>query len=491
MKIIVDSSEFIRRPVRRSVHQIGGIGAFGRFRVWNKNPSCSPFIKGRYRGILQVLTLNSQLLTLNFLYALLLFTFHFQLSTVLYASTRPVVIVASYDGAISPAATEWLISALRTANESQANALVIELDTPGGLLESTRLLVREIVASSVPVVVYVSPAGARAASAGTFITMAGHIAAMSPGTRIGAAHPVELGKEMKGDMRSKIENDTVAFIKSIAESKNRNVKWAEDAVRKSSSVTEYEALSLGVVDLVAKDLPSLLESIDGRKIVTTGGTKVLQTKDAEQKKYPMNFRVKILRILTDPNIAYILMMVGIYGILYEIMSPGAVFPGVAGSICLILGLYAMQTLPINYAGVALLVLAVLLFIIESQIASGLLGLGGVIALALGSLMLISGDFPYMQISRSLILSVIVTTGIFLFIVIGIMLKIRRRKPVSGTESMIGQIATAKTNLEPKGQVLLGGEIWNAESSEKILQGEEVEITAVDKLKLIVKKRPNR
>ncbi|OGR56718.1 MAG: hypothetical protein A3I11_05900 [Elusimicrobia bacterium RIFCSPLOWO2_02_FULL_39_32] len=405
-----------------------------------------------------------------------------------YASTQPVVLVASYDGAITPAAEEWLGSALRVAHEKNVSCLIIELDTPGGLLESTRILVKEISASSIPVVVYVSPQGARAASAGTFITLAAHIASMAPQTRIGAAHPVELGKTTEGDMRAKIENDTVAFIKTIAESRKRNSKWAEDAVRKSSSATEQEALQLGVIDLIAKDLDELIERIHGKVVETSSGKKGLITKGAKKEIFPMSLRVKILKTITDPNIAYLLMMIGIYGILYELMNPGAVLPGVAGAISLLLGLYSLQTLPINYAGAGLIVLAVVLFVIESQIPSGLAGLGGVIALALGSLMLVRVEFPYWQISRPLIFSTVILTALLLFILIVLLLRIRKTKVVSGVEGMIGQTATAKTNLSPLGQVIYGGEIWNAESLETILEGEEVEIMQVVKLKLIVKRK---
>lgn len=412
----------------------------------------------------------------------------FAVPTAVAMDQRPTVLVASYEGAITPASSEWMISAIRRANQSKASALVIELDTPGGLLESTRILVREIMASPVPIILYVSPSGSRAASAGTFITMAGHIAAMAPGTRIGAAHPVEMGRETAGDMRSKIENDTVAFIKNIAASRNRNAEWAEFAVRKSSSATDQEALHLKVIDLVAKDLPNLLDEIDGRKVETASGPQILRTKNAEVKSYPLNLRVKVLRTISDPNIAYILMMIGFYGILYEIFHPGAVLPGVAGGICLILGLYAFQTLPVSTAGIALLVLALLLFIIESQVTNGLLGLGGVIALALGSLMLIPSEFPELQIHRELILGAVVTTSLFIFFVVWLLLKVKNRRAVTGIEGMIGKTAVAKTELDPKGQVACGGEIWTAESNEKILAGEEVEVISVQDLKLIVKKK---
>ncbi|MBI1979209.1 MAG: nodulation protein NfeD, partial [Elusimicrobia bacterium] len=392
----------------------------------------------------------------------------------LFASTRPFVLIASYDGSIGPASCEWLVSAIRNAEQEGANALIFQIDTPGGLLESTRLLVKEMLSSPCPIVVYVSPAGSRAASAGTFITLAAHVAAMAPGTRIGAAHPVELGKASEGDLRLKLENDTVAFIKSIAEIRKRNSSWAEDSVRKSSSSTEGEALALGAIDCVAKDLDDLFKKIDGKAVATAGGEKVLRTQDSERRYFPMSLRVKFFKTLTDPNIAYILLIVGMYGLLYEIISPGAIFPGVAGSICLLVGLYAMQTLPVNYAGVGLLILAVLLFVIESQVVSGLIGLGGLIALALGSLLLVPQEFPGFKIETSLVLSVSVLTGLFLFFAVAALLKVRQRKPVSGAEGIVGETAVAKTDLTPRGQVLYGGEIWNAQSEENVLQGEEVE-----------------
>lgn len=404
------------------------------------------------------------------------------------AETDPWILTATYDGAINPAAAEWLIGALRKAHQKQAEAVVIELDTPGGLLESTRILVQEIMASSVPVAVYIAPSGARGASAGTFIALSAHIAAMAPGTRIGAAHPVELGKASEGDLRAKMENDAVAFIKSVAEARGRNAQWAEDAVRKSSSATEQEALRLRVVDCIAPDLPKLLQWMDGREVVTASGKTRMRTRDARRETYGMTLRVKILKTLSDPNIAYILMMVGVYGILYEMMNPGAVFPGVAGGICLILGLYALQTLPISYAGAALMVLALLLFAIESQITSGLVGLGGIVALLLGSLMLIPEEFPEFRISRALIFSLTGLTAAILSGLVWLMLKIKNRAIASGPESMAGEAGVAATALDPEGQVLVRGEIWNAEAPQRVEAGEPVEVVSVKDLKLLVRKK---
>lgn len=410
------------------------------------------------------------------------------LTSVAIAAEKPRVLVASYDGAIGPASAEWLSSAIRTAHRENVQAVIIELDTPGGLLESTRLLVMDMVASSVPVVLYVTPSGARAASAGAFISMAAHVSAMAPGTRIGAAHPVEMGQESKGDMRAKMENDAAAFIRTLAEGSGRNAQWAEDAVRKSSSATEKEALALRVVELVVKDRAALLDALDGRKVKTAAGVVTLRTKGADVRVYPMNWRVKALKTITDPNVAYILMMVGIYGILYEIIHPGAIFPGVAGGISLILGLYALQTLPVNTAGIALLFLAVLFFVIETQVVSGLLGLGGILSLIFGSLLLIHGDFPEWQVSRALIAGVSLTTAIFLGGALWLIAQIRKAKPVTGAESMAGRTALAKTALNPEGQVLVNGEIWTARADQPVAVGETVEVISVDNLKLKVRKQ---
>ena len=401
----------------------------------------------------------------------------------------PVVLEVSYEGAIGPAAGEWLSSALKAAEESRAEALLIELDTPGGLLESTRLLVRDIAASPVPVIAYVAPSGARAASAGTFIVLACPVAAMAPGTRIGAAHPVELGRETQGDMRAKMENDAAAFIRGLAAERGRNAAWAEAAVRLSSSCTEQEALRLHVVDLVARDVPDLLAQADGRKVKTAAGERILHTRGAVVRKLELPFRVKFLRTITDPNIAYLLMMIGIYGILYEIIHPGVVLPGVLGGICLILGLYALQTLPVNAAGVALLLLAALLFAIETQVVSGVLAVGGVVSLILGSLLLIPREFPFFQVSRPLIFAVVLMTTVLFGAALAFLLRIRRARPVSGVEGMIGRTASAREALAPKGTVLFSGEIWQAEAAgEPIPPGAEVEVVAVEGLKLIVRRK---
>jgi membrane-bound serine protease (ClpP class) len=343
--------------------------------------------------------------------------------------------VATYEGVINPVAAEYLSDTLSEATLRQGEVLVIRLDTPGGLDTSMRLIIKDITASEIPVIVYVAPTGARAASAGVFITLAAHIAAMSPGTNIGAAHPVAMGGgEMDEEMKKKVENDAAAYIKSLAEERGRNVTWAEDAVRQSVSATEKEALDLGVIDLIADDLISLMAMVHGREVETVRGKQTLQTKDASIEFIPISLRLKILNALSNPNIAYILMMLGIYGLIFELSNPGAILPGVVGAICLILAFYSFQTLPINYAGLLLILLGIILFIVEINVPSfGLLTMGGIISLALGSLMLVKTKLPYMRISYYVIFPTVLATALFFALVLGMAWKAHRHRPMTGIE----------------------------------------------------------
>jgi membrane-bound serine protease (ClpP class) len=295
------------------------------------------------------------------------------------------VVVAVYEGVINPVAAEYVQDAILTAQERQAQALLIRLDTPGGLDTSMRLIIKDITGATVPVIAYVSPSGGRAASAGVFITMAAHVAAMAPGTNIGAAHPVAMGGgEMDKTMREKVENDSAAYIKSIAEQRGRNAAWAENAVRKSVSATEKEALKLKVIDLVADDVPALLKMVNGRTVTLTTGSVTLRTDSSVIHDYPMSLRLNLLKALSDPNIAYILMTVGTIGLMAELYNPGAILPGIVGAISLILAFYSFQSLPVNYAGLLLMALGILFFILEASVTSyGLLAIGGVISMLLG------------------------------------------------------------------------------------------------------------
>ncbi|HUK57173.1 MAG TPA: nodulation protein NfeD [Nitrospiria bacterium] len=399
------------------------------------------------------------------------------------------VTVAVYDGIINPVAAEYLTRLIDDAEKNHREALVIQLDTPGGLDTSMRMIVKAMGASEVPVIVYVSPTGARAASAGVFITLAAPIAAMAPGTNIGAAHPVSMtGGEMDKEMKKKVENDAAAYIKSIAEKHGRNARWAEDAVRESVSATETEALKLKIIDLVAPDLPALLSAVDGRTVDTASGRRTLQTKSAAVERVDMSGRLKILNALSDPNIAYILMLLGIYGLIFELYSPGAILPGVVGAICIILAFYSFQTLPINYAGLLLILAAIVMFIAEIKVPSyGLLTVGGVIALVLGSLMLVKTDLPSMQVSLWVILPTAAATAGFFALVVGMAWKTRHQKSVAGIEGFIGASGTARTEVHPRGQILIRGEIWEAVSSEAIREGEAVEVTGIDGLTLRIKR----
>jgi membrane-bound serine protease (ClpP class) len=399
------------------------------------------------------------------------------------------VMVITLNGVINPVASEYIGKSIKIANEKKVEALVIELDTPGGLDTSMRKIVKDIISSEVPVVVYVSPSGSRAASAGVFITLAAHIAAMAPGTNIGAAHPVGLGEKMDKVMAEKATNDAAAYIRSLAERNGRNAKWAEDAVRKSISATDEEALKKGVIDLVSKDLNSLLSDIDGKKVKTVMGEKILKTANANVIREEMGFRQKILNLISDPNVAYILMLLGFYGLFFELTNPGSIFPGVMGGICLILAFYAFQTLPVNYAGLLLIILAIILFVLEIKIVShGVLTIGGIISMVIGSIMLFESPAPFMRLSLYVILPAVVITTLFFTLIIGLAVKAHRRKPVTGPEGLLGAEGVASTDItKDGGMVLLHGERWAAYSDEPISKNEKVKVEAVSRLKVKVKK----
>jgi membrane-bound serine protease (ClpP class) len=400
------------------------------------------------------------------------------------------VMVITVNGVINPVSAEYIGKGIKKAVQQKAEALVIELDTPGGLDTSMRSAIKEIVGSEVPVVVFVSPSGARAASAGVFITLSSHIAAMAPGTNIGAAHPVSLGEKMDKTVAEKATNDAAAYIKSLAETRGRNAQWAEDSVRKSISATESEALKVHIIDLVAKDTATLLSDIDGKHVQTVFGERVLRTKNARVMREGMGLRQKILNLISDPNVAYILMLLGFYGLFFELTSPGAVFPGVIGSICLILAFYAFQTLPVNYAGLLLIILAVILFILEIKIVShGVLTIGGIIAMIIGSLMLFESPGPFVRLSIYLILPAVIITALFFSLTIRLALKAHRRKPVTGREELIGMQGIAKTEITREGgMVSLHGEIWSAFSDDAIEKNDKIVVEEVRDLKLKVHKQ---
>jgi membrane-bound serine protease (ClpP class) len=394
------------------------------------------------------------------------------------------VYVVKVSGTINPGLAEYVIRSMETASREGAVCVVIQLDTPGGLGLSMRSIVMAILSSDVPVVVYVSPSGARAASAGVMITLSADIAAMAPGTNIGAAHPVNLGqKKMDETMAEKVVNDMVAYTKSIAEKRGRNSEWAEKAVRESVSVTEKEALELKVVDLIAEDLDDLLGKIDGRELKDKG---ILHTKGAGRVLLTEGLRDKILKTLSDPNIAYILMMIGLAGLYFELSHPGAIFPGVIGAMSLILAFFAFQTLPVNYAGILLIGLAIILFILEMKISSyGLLSLGGIISLFLGSIMLFEGTAPEMRLSWNVLIPTVVMISGFFVAVAGLVFRSQISRPKTGDKGLIGEVGVVKSRLEPEGKIFVHGELWNAVAPGTIEPGSKVRVVAVDRLMLKV------
>jgi len=393
------------------------------------------------------------------------------------------------DGMINPAVSDFIHRSIEKAQDANAECLVIHLNTPGGLLQSTREIVSDFLESGIPIIVYVSPGGAQCGSAGVFVTMAAHIAVMAPGTNIGAAHPVTLQGQMDSTMSEKVTNDAAAFIRTIAEKRHRNLIWAEEAVRKSVSITETEALSKNVIDLIAKNDRDLLEKIDGRQITTVKGIDTLNVRDAKIETYEMGWTERILDLLSDPNIAYILFMLGTYGLLFELYNPGLIFPGIVGVVSLLLAFYSMHTLPVNYAGLALIVFGIFLFILEIKITShGMLTIGGIISLTLGSLMLIRTPTGLEVVSLSwkvIVATVLMTTFFFAFLV-GLGLRAQRKKPTTGQEGLVGEIGESIEQLNPDGTIRVHGELWKATSSSgKIPKSTRVRIVSVKDLMLIV------
>lgn len=406
---------------------------------------------------------------------------------------QPVVFVITIDGSINPSTSDFIRKSIDEAKKNNAECLVINLNTPGGLLKSTRYIITDILTSPVPVIVYVSPSGSQAASAGVFITLASNIAVMAPGTNIGASHPVSGdGSKMDSTMMQKVTNDAAAFIRSISEKRKRNVKWSEDAVRNSVSITENEALRDSVIDLIANDLNDLIAKVNGREVETSLGKKVLNTVNPIIIKYEESWFQKFLGIISDPNIAYILMMIGMSGIMLELYNPGSILPGVVGAICILLGLYGLHTLPINYAGAGLILLAIILFIAEIKVTSfGLLTVAGVISLFIGSMMLIDPTSP-LEESVDISMNVIITTVIIItgvFIMIGMLvLKAHKRKAMTGESGMLGEFGEVFIDIvNGTGTVKVMGEIWKAVSNENIPKGQKVKIVEVKDLTIKVEK----
>jgi membrane-bound serine protease (ClpP class) len=412
-----------------------------------------------------------------------------------FAAPAPVAVM-ELEGAITPVTVRLVSIAVDKAQAEHAQALILLLDTPGGLERSMRSIVQTILNAEVPVIVYVAPTGARAASAGVFITMAAHVAAMAPATNIGAAHPVVGGGGTTDkEMMKKIENDAAAFVRSIATERGRNVEWAEKAVRSSVSATEREAVKLKIVDLIADSVPDLLTKIDGRTLKTTKGSVTLQTKDAPLKKIDVRFRDRFLALISDPNVAYILMMAGMLGLFFELSNPGAILPGVIGGISIILAFFAFQSLPINWAGLLLILFGVVLLIAEIKVVShGVLTVGGVVAMLLGSMMLF--DAPEaagaLRLSWWVIVPAVGSTAVLVVSALSFGMRALYRTPSTGASGMVGQTAVVRTPLAPEGQVAVQGELWRAVAQDgPIAAGEPVTIVGVDGLTLTVAKASNQ
>jgi membrane-bound serine protease (ClpP class) len=393
--------------------------------------------------------------------------------------------IIELEGPINPGAATFLTGGLEDAEKRDAELVIIQLDTPGGLVSSMRVMVKAIMNSPIPVVVYVAPKGAGAASAGVMITISANIAAMAPGTNIGAAHPVGAGgKDIDKDMSEKVVNDMASYGRGIAQDKGRNADWVEKAIRESVSITAEEAVEKKVVDLVAPNVDELLKLINGREIDLKQGKVTLKTLGLTKVSYTPGFRDNVLRLISDPNIAYILMMIGLAGLYFELAHPGAIFPGVIGGISLILAFYSFQTLPVNYAGVLLIALAIVFFIAEIKVASyGVLSLGGIVSLALGSIML----FEDVRVSLRLMAPTIVLIGGFFVIVSTLAFRAYRSKPQSGVEGLVGETGVVKKPMDPEGLVFVHGEYWRAVSGDKLEPGDMVTVEEVTGLMLKVRK----
>ncbi|MFQ5666034.1 MAG: nodulation protein NfeD [Candidatus Binatia bacterium] len=406
------------------------------------------------------------------------------------SATRVDLIVV--DAGINPAIADFIHESIAGAGRDGAQALVIELDTPGGLLDSTKSIVKDLLGAPLPVIVYIAPSGAGAASAGVFITLAANIAAMAPGTNIGAAHPVGgQGQNIGGDMREKVENFAASLIKTIAQERGRNVEWAEKAVRESVSITDQEALKLRVVDVVAANRQDLLRQVEGKTVRVKGQPLQLHVAGAEIVTRHMRVKQKFLNILANPNVAYLLMMAGLLGLYVEFTHPGVFFPGVAGVICLLLGMTALQVLPINYSGLALIVLGLALLITELFLPSfGVLGVGGIVAFVIGSLLLFDTPESNLTVDPKIVYAAAATFGGFTLIVSYLVVGSQRRKPALGREGLIGEIGEVRQPLQPGrpgGKIFVHGEYWNAAAAESVDVGELVEVVRVNGMCLTVRR----
>lgn len=399
----------------------------------------------------------------------------------------PVIRVLAVDGPVNPVTVDYLRKNLHESARQRENLVLIEMDTPGGLDTAMREIVKELFASPVPVAVFVTPSGARAASAGAVIGLSADILAMSAGTNIGAAHPVSVGEKPDKIMQEKMLNDAAAYAEGIARKRGRNTEMARAMVRESASITAEKALEDGVIDLIAADRAELLLKLDGRVIKRDGRDVTLRLAGGRVTVSGMTTRQRVLNAVSNPNVAYVLMMLGLLGLFFELSNPGVILPGVIGGISLLLALYAFQTLPVNYAGVLLIIFALILFIAEIKIVShGMLAVGGIISMIFGSLLLFESPEPYLRVSWDVILTTVLATALFLLFAVTKAVQAHRRRPVTGREGLVGETGRAESELAPEGKVFVRGEYWDAVSDEPIAAGEKIVVVAVEGMRVRVK-----
>lgn len=450
-------------------------------------------------------------MTGKFIGALLLVAGGLMLGGVAGGNSEDPIIQLTLEEAIGPATDDYIGRALETATQRNAQLVIIRMDTPGGLDTSMRAIIKNIINSPVPVATYVAPSGARAASAGTYILYASHIAAMAPGTNVGAATPVQMSgggappgtpdKEKdeqaprdgnESAMKRKVVNDAVAYIQSLAQMRGRNQEWAEKAVREAASLSASEALELNVIDIIATGMGDLLKQIEGREVMVQGAARTLNTAGMPVIPMEPDWRNRLLSVITNPNVAYILMLIGIYGLIFEFSNPGAIVPGTVGAISLLLALYSFQLLPVNYAGLALLLLGVGLMVAEAyQPSFGMLGIGGLAAFVIGSIILMDTRAPGFGIDITVIVTFAITSVLVFVVAIGMALRARRRPVVSGLEELVGGTAVAIDDFDREGRVAIHSEHWNAQASSPVLKGQQVKVTSIKGLTLVVEPIQNR
>ncbi len=446
------------------------------------------YLAVRFRGVSSSIRSLPFLILISFLAAFTLTSLRPTAATAEDQTRGRRIVVGEMNDAIGPVTKDYVHRIIESAAVLRPECIIFTMDTPGGLDASMRSIIKDILASPVPVVIFVYPSGGRAASAGAVISLASHVVAMAPSTNIGAAHPVPVGQgKMDDEMLEKVTNDAAAFARGLAKKRGRDVEWAEQIVRESISSTAEEALELGVIDLLADDLEQLIEMLDGLQVELNGEPATLATADAVVITENPSLREQFLAKISDPNIAYLLLLLGIFGIFFELQNPGAIFPGVAGGISILLAFFALQLLPVNLAGLALILLAVVMFLLEVKIPSGgLLTVGGVVSMIIGSIMLIDSPMPFMRVSLSVIVPAVIFTALFFVFAVGMGLRAQTKKVTTGEKGILGDTGVARTDIDGDGSVFVHGEFWNAYSDTKIPANTKIQVIGIKGMTLKVK-----